>query len=348
VSAATLIPTTETSPLSPGKFGMEQESPQADFASSDEIPALVIGDLHGHLDRFEALLKQEGLLDRCEECDGGGQGFEICGCNACEYGNLPGHGEYECGQCDGMGWARTKKSAQVILVGDIGHFGLNKLPSGQKVPGSATADLLTWRAALNWADVILWGNHDRALIANQHAFGGYMKPMPEVYRLIEYARWAGKLKLAYSTHGFLITHAGLHLAFRDNVNVPDQVKRDPVEFAYWVNAVEDEDFQGTPDQMAVRDALSTRRGGNAHAGGILWRDIEEKLYPEFRQIFGHSADHKERKVRYCNQWGYSRIDLPEYTRQSYCIDIGGPDEWPGAKCLAGIWLPSEEIVRVDL
>jgi len=98
----------------------------------------------------------------------------------------------------------------------------------------------------------------------------------------------------------------------------------------------------------VRDAIAIKRGGHAHAGGILWRDIEEKLYPEFRQVFGHSADHKYREVRYCNQWGYSRLEIPEYAGQSYCIDVGGPDKWPGAKCLAGIWLPEERIVRVDL
>jgi hypothetical protein len=339
VSAATLIPTTETSPLSLGSYGMEQESPQAVYESSVEVPALVIGDLHGHLDRFEALLKQEGLLDRCERCDGGGELPSLVSAKRNQM--------VDCPNCNGDGWARTKEPAEVILVGDIGHFGMTKLPDGRKVPGSAMADLLTWRAAVNWADVILWGNHDRALVSGAHAFGGYLKPNPEVYRVIEEARWMGKLKLAYSTHGFLITHAGLHLAFRDNTNVPDQVKKDPVEFAYWINAVEDPRFEGTLDQIAVRDAIAIRRGGNGHAGGILWRDIEEKLYP-FRQVFGHSADHSQREVRYCGQRGYSRLDLPEYTGQSYCIDVGGPDEWPGAKCLAGIWLPEERIVRVDL
>jgi hypothetical protein len=352
VSAATLIPTTETSPLSPGSFGTVQESPQAVSASSDEIPALVIGDLHGHLDRFEALLKQEGLLDQCEHCDGLGEVWEPCTLPGyqCEYSCE--HDYYrECWNCDGQGWARTKKRAKVILVGDVGHFGMNRDPiTGQKTPGSATADLLTWRAALNWADVILWGNHDRALVSDAHAFGGYIKPNPEVYDLIERARWEGKLKLAHSTHGFLITHAGLHLAFRDNKNVPDSVKRDPVEFAYWINAVEPQSYTGTPDQLAVRDAIAIKRGGHAHAGGILWRDIEEKLYPEFRQVFGHSADHKDRAVRYCNQWSYTRNPCASisYDNLSYCIDVGGPDEWPGAKCLAGIWLPEERIVRVDL
>ena len=349
MSAATLTPTIETSPLSPGSYGTVQASPQAVYESNDAIPALVIGDLHGHLDRLEALLKQEGLLDHCQECDGTGQGFEACGCYQCEYGNVAGHGGYECGQCDGTGWGRTDKPAEVILVGDIGHFGLTKLPDGRKVPSSPTADLLTWRAALTWADVILWGNHDRALVEAQHAFTGYQKPTPEVYRVIEGARWMGKLKLAHSTHGFLITHAGLHLAFQDNVRVPDIVKKDPVEFAAWINAVEDPKFVGNPDQIAVRDAIAIRRGGNAQAGGILWRDSEEKLYP-FRQVFGHSADHRQRMVRFCNRWGCTRNPCASigFENLSYCIDVGGPDEWPGGKCLAGIWLPEEHIVRVDL
>lgn len=332
-----------------GKVAEESAEPaRVSLHDAGEKPALVIGDLHGHLDRLEALLKQEGLLDRCEECEGTGQGFEICGCYQCEYGNIAGHGEYECGQCDGTGWARTKKPAEIILVGDIGHFGMDPRPNGQRVPGSATADLLTWRAALTWADVILWGNHDRALVSNRHAFGGYIKPNPEVYRVIEDARFIGKLKLAHVAHGFLITHAGLHLGFKDQ-NVDEDLKRDPQAFADWINEAEDESVEGLDkNQIGIRDAIGNKRGGYG-SGGILWRDVTEKLYP-FRQVFGHSADHAERAVRYCAKHSYTRNPWAAvgFENMSYCIDIGGPDGFAGAACLAGIWLPEERIVRVDL
>lgn len=311
--------------------------------SSDARPALVIGDLHGHLDRFEALLKQEGLLDVCDWCDGSGE-------RDAEQIKLMGEAGARqpwCPKCQGDGWARTSKPAEVILLGDVGHFGMDPRPNGQRVPGSATGDLLTWRAALNWADVILWGNHDRALVSNRHAFGGYLKPSLEVYQVIDDARTLGKLKLAHVSHGFLLTHAGLHRGFRDQ-NVPDYLKQDPQAFADWINEAEDESVENLDkNQIGIRDAIGNVRGGYG-SGGILWRDVSEKLYGPFRQVFGHSADHKYREVRYCGERGYSRLNLPEYAGQSYCIDIGGPDGFPGAACLAGIWLPEERIVRVDL
>jgi hypothetical protein len=340
VSAATLTPPTLKFEPSPIQFGpLSAPELQWDSNLSDEIPTLVIGDLHGHLDRLEALLKQEGLLDHCDHCDGTGQIWEPCTFpgTQCEYSC--DHDRWiDCANCDGDGWARTAKPARVVLVGDLGHFHQN---------GSPTADLLTWKAGLNWADVILWGNHDRACIEEWHAHKGYLKPRPEQYQIFEEARAQGKLKLAYASHGFLITHAGLALAFRQQ-RVHHSVKEDPESFVEWINEVEHPNAKCTEAQLGVRDAIGSRRGGRSKVGGILWRDVNEKLYP-FRQIFGHSADHKYRSVQYCGKSAHVRNkDLAYFENLSYCIDIGGPDEVPGARCLAGIWLPEERIVRVDL
>jgi hypothetical protein len=307
----------------------------SDWNGTPERPAFVIGDLHGHLDRFEALLKQEGLLDRCPDCDGSGLvgGDSVNGWN--------------CELCEGDGWCRTDKDADVVLVGDVGHFGRD---------GSPTGDLLTWIAAIRWADVILWGNHDRALVDAGHAFGGYMYPGPEVYHWIARARAEGKLKLAHYSYGFVITHAGLPMAFK-NQRVPGHLKEDGEAFVDWINQGEHPDF--LPDDrdlgqniFAVRDAIGARRGGRSNVGGILWRDIDEGLYDGFRQVFGHSADHKEHKVRYCHRGIHTRhIDQLKGEARfapSYCVDIGGKGDKPGDNCLAGIWLPNERIAVVDM
>lgn len=305
------------------------------------LPTLVIGDVHGHLDRLEALLKQEGLLDRCDHCDGSGLVYEPAPddfAHEYEMGK-----EIDCANCEGDGWCRTNKPAEIVMLGDIGHFG---------VDGSPTGDMLTWRAARAWADVILWGNHDRAIVAPQHAFGGYSGYDPTVKHIVARARAEGKLKLAHSSHGFLFTHAGLALAFRENNGVPEETKTDPTAFADWINLVEDEDHL-TPEvkvQIGVRDAISYRRGGMSGTGGILWRDVNEKLYDGYRQVFGHSADHEEHRVRFCTANQHSRYldSLPVGEPISYCVDVGGKGGRPGDECLAGIWLPNEEIVRVDL
>lgn len=296
------------------------------------MQTLVIGDIHGHLDRFELLLMQEGLLDRCHGCDGHGEIYAS-----------QGGGWVECGICHGDGWERVRRDeVEVVLVGDIGHFGCD---------GSPTGDMLTMRAALHWADVRLWGNHDRALVDAGHHFSGFMKPPPEVYHMLAMA----DMKLAHSAHGFLITHAGLHVAFKDQANVPPEVKSDPKVFADWINFVSDTKAQGTPSQFAVRDAVSRQRGGPSPYGGILWRDINEKLYTPrvdsphgFRQVFGHSADREHHAVRYCAYNRHSRTPIAQIDEPSYCIDVGGKGVNFGDRCLAGIYLPDERIVRIDL
>jgi hypothetical protein len=328
----------ETEPTSSGTLTLAEASERD--SGSNETPTLVIGDLHGHLDRFEALLKQEGLLDYCPDCDGAGD-------ITINDGTPPPFDAKMCPNCEGDGWCRTDKPAEVVLVGDVGHFGHG---------GSPTADLLTWIAAVRWADVILWGNHDRAIVDSGHAFGGFMFPPKEVFHVVARARAEGKLKLAHSAYGFLITHAGLVAAFAQQ-SVPEVLKHDVEAFVEWINQGEDPDFLPEDRNLgknifAVRDAIGARRGGRSNVGGILWRDIDERLYTPFRQVFGHSADGKAHKVRYCYSKQHTR-DLEHLVDEarfapSYCVDVGGKGDKPGDNCLAGIWLPQERIVRVDL
>lgn len=299
-------------------------------------PVLALGDVHGHLDRLEALLKQEGIIDRCPACKGTGDLHARAGGPTMVQTIM-------CNRCDGDGIARINTDVTVVQLGDLGHFG----GSG----GSPTGDLLCYRAAANrWIDIVLWGNHDRAAVDAGHAFSGYFPPTAETRHYMQILINEGRYKLAHAAHGFLLTHAGLHTAFRDNENVGVNVKENPEDFAEWINLVSGPDSLGDPNQMAVRDAIGSIRGGSSRHGGILWRDIREKLYMPFRQVFGHSAD-STGMVRYCWEKNNSRYEkdvktwkLAHNQDPSYCVDIGGKNE----ARLAGIWLPSEEIVRVDL
>ncbi len=321
--------------------GWKEESPEPVTSDETQGPArevLVIGDLHGHIDRFEALLRQEALIDRCERCNGGGVTY--LDSDKDEMGG-------DCEHCQGDGWARTDKPVDVVLLGDVGHFGKD---------GSPTGDMMMWRAARNWADVILWGNHDRAVVSDSMCHKGYLYPLPETLRIMAECHDMGKLKLAHAAHGFLMTHAGLGAAFRYQ-DVAPVLKKDPQRFADWINMASDEHAPASQDQKAIRDAISAKRGGRVAQGGILWRDISEKLYSGFRQVFGHSADHAEHEVRYVAEKFYTRKrkDYDIWSRvkderpdPSYCIDVGGSGKYQGDNCVAGIYLPSEKIVRVDL
>lgn len=239
---------------------------------------LAVGDVHGHLDRLEALLRQEGLLN-----DSG---------------------------------VRLRPEVEVIQLGDLGHYGKE----------TATADELTWSYAPAWLDVILWGNHDRAVINSWHHFSGYQKPKEATCDAIDQAVKNGKLRLAYEAHDFLLTHAGLHAKYKYN-NAPQDTAK---AAALWLNVCDAEQSQDA-DFQAIRDAVSTSRGGRATAGGILWRDASESLYKPFRQVFGHSAKDKVRTY----QTGK--------TGNSYCVDVGSQRNGR----LAAVWLPEEKFVEIN-
>lgn len=248
----------------------------------DQKPALVIGDCHGHLDRLEVLLLQEGILRLCPD----------------------------------SGIIRDNHDVEVIQLGDLGHFG-----------DTQAKDRAIWEQAIKWLDVILWGNHDRAIIDGRHFFMGYQKPFPETLEIVNNAKKRGQLRLAHESHGFLLTHAGLHASYKYN----DAPHKSASEIANWLNERDQEDSQNE-DFIAIRDAISHSRGGRSRSGGILWRDASEALYKPIRQIFGHSAADKVRR--------YQAKGIGD----SFCVDVG--QQFNGR--LAAIWLPEEKIVEVHL
>jgi hypothetical protein len=244
---------------------------------------LVIGDCHGHLDRLEALLRQEGVLDDCPD----------------------------------SGVVRRNHDVEVVQLGDLGHYGINDQDRDRSI----------WMAAPHWLDVILWGNHDRAVIDGRHFFQGYQRPFPETLDLVKAALKSGKLRLAHEAHDFLLTHAGLHSKYKYN-KAPQE---NATEIAAWLNERENEDSQDK-DFVAIRDAISYTRGGRSSHGGILWRDCSESLYKPVRQIFGHSSKDKVRTYQ-AGKMG-----------DSFCVDVG--NQFNGR--LAAIWLPDETVVEVKL
>lgn len=259
--------------------------------SMPQKPTLVIGDCHGHYDRLIALLEQEGII----AWDSVAQDHK-----------------------------RINHDVEVVQLGDLGHFGKTGSPSG---------DEFCWLAANDgFIDIVLWGNHDRAVVDRNHAFTGYEVSNTEVFRhFMAKMIKEDRLKIAYAAHGWLLTHAGLHASFKHN-RLKKALKTNVESFVNWINHEDGLYLTGedaTNQAVAIVNAIGHRRGGGADAGGLLWRDFNEKIYPDFPQVFGHS---KGRKVRHSFQG-----------KGSWCVDVGGPDNG----MLAGIWLPQEKVVGVN-
>jgi hypothetical protein len=239
----------------------------------------VIGDVHGHIDRLNALLDKAIPTKRSDMC--------------------------------------------VIQLGDLGHHSASTRGDDRDCWLAAEAGLV---------DRVVWGNHDRAVVDRNHWFGGsepYAEPFPEVRATIKRMKASGRLVMAQEACGWLITHAGLHAAFEFQLGTETLDKRDPAAIAAWINEVEPK------GPHPVIDAIGYDRGGPARFGGILWRDISEDLFAGVPQIFGHSASAEHEARGELDKW--------------HCIDIGGEPAplRPDQDCLMGIWLPSQEIVRVD-
>lgn len=260
---------------------------------TEERPVFVIGDVHGHVERLQALLVKA------------------------DTDNI---------------------DCTVVQVGDLGHFGKDTMEG----------DSAAWNYAQEgWVDTVLWGNHDRAAVDPYHGFSGFTTPISDATTIMNEMERAGRLLMAYAAHGWLITHAGLHAQMKFTT-VPEGVdKTNAASLAQWLNSAEARRLfnpkygfskRGTekiPSNRAVVNAVGRYRGGSSSYGGILWRDINEKLWTKVPQIFGHSASSQHIVRGEAGKW--------------YCIDIGGKGGhgYQEAECLAGIWLPSEEIVRVD-
>lgn len=310
-------------------------------------PTLVIGDVHGHYDRLEALLVQEGILGRCPVCDGTGDTPPMKFTPVEELGKVQGGYTFQldrlCGNCDGEGIARINHDVQVVQLGDLGHWG--------GATGSPSGDKLCYQHADQFFDIVLWGNHDRALVDSAHIFGGYQHP-GEVKALVDQLYGSGKLRMAVAAHGYLIVHAGVHLGFK---HIADRFRDAPL-FAEYLNSLDQQKLAllrlGQPKyrlsgrepiyanrdeakKFKVIDNIGWSRGGRATEGGVLWMDWRQEKHlrgEPFKYICGHTADRD----------GLIRND--EYG--NWNIDIGGKTE----ARLGGVWLDGGEPrpVKIEL
>jgi hypothetical protein len=199
--------------------------------------------------------------------------------------------------------AGVRSDDTVVQLGDLGTY----------TAATLVEDLAVWQWALRQENlIVLCGNHEAGVLSAFHQFRGYVPPLPDT----RHAMMRVGLKWAVAHHGVLLTHAGLH-----PLHVP----------AVGVNTVEQaaEYIRKTCSQawhheVHLRDDISPRRGGNAPAGGILWRGEQEPIAP-FLQVFGHTRDYDIR-VR----------------DSGMCIDVNSKE----GKNLAGIWLPEMRVVAV--
>lgn len=269
----------------------------------DPRPALLLGDTHGHPQRLLRLLLNEGLV---------------------EPGGTPGRPRYW------GGYQRVRDQVQVVHLGDWGDWAHPK-----------DGDLECLLLCRAFCDVMLWGNHDRALVDAGHAFAGHDTPRAPVTGILSSMVRSGQLRLAWTDGTWLATHAGLHQVWgRQRVGFAHD---DPVAFCAWINAADrrwllnEADDEPDVDATAVRDAVGRSRGGSAPFGGILWRDADEPLYDGFPQVFGHSVQPD------CTPLHVARPD----GRDHWGIDIGGKHgNGPDAAC--GLWLPAQRIVVTRL
>lgn len=175
-------------------------------------------------------------------------------------------------------------------------------------------DETIWQFAKTLSNLtVLMGNHEAAIFHPSHMFRGYAPPLPGTVRAMT------EVGLLYATtrHGFLLTHAGLHPEWlKFLVPGPNEL------LGHAISSLCNTDW----DVFApVRDSIGPFRGGYHQSSGILWRDWREPIADHIPQVCGHTRGTDIRQKG-----------------EAICIDIGHRDD----NNLAGIWLPSLEVVAV--
>lgn len=207
---------------------------------------------------------------------------------------------------------RANVDIPLIHIGDNGDY----------YWGTELRDQRAWENLPEFYDEILMGNHEAAVLFGME-LGGYSVPNKETIAIMQENWESGKLKIATSYDGFLITHAGIHPSFEDDI------PEDPVKAAEFLNNL--------PTNHPIICSIGARRGGYQPCGGVLWRDITEAISNKWPQIHGHS--------RVENAHGYnSTIGGGNTNTQHYAIDVG----YPKNGGIAGIYTHNCKIVEVNI
>ncbi len=224
---------------------------------------------------------------------------------------------------------RLRPEVMVLQLGDLGHFARYRMGTQLMTPED---DAECFRLLeIGILDQMLWGNHERPMMRHlrrEQIFGGYVAPDLAFIEKIEAWRQNGKITLAFANGDWLFTHAGLHAAWGQCHDLTDAsaIAEALNNHDRWLFDHYEADEKRGLDVSAFVDTIGVDRGGYNDWGGILWRDAEEALFEaeNLRQVFGHTASREVQKGH------------------SYCLDISKNDS------IAGLWLPSEEILTVSL
>lgn len=211
---------------------------------------------------------------------------------------------------------RVDHDTEVIQIGDLGDCSED----------SRAGDLACWELVRDRViDLVIWGNHDRAVFHPGHFFSAYGEPIGATTEIMSSLVEEERVVIAAHRHGHLITHAGLDDEWRQRE--PRLDLETAADLAETLVAIESDTSHKF---VAVIDAIEPLRGGHDPVGGVLWRHCGRPGDPAqlvgVPQIVGHTKGE----------------DVRRDERGNWCIDIGTRRNGR----LAALRLPSMEVVEI--
>lgn len=221
-----------------------------------KVPTLVIGDIHRHTDRLEALLIQEGCLDPDGSLLERRKGLDEV--KIIMLGDIAHCGQESTQSEDDFAWEAALAWTDQILWGNHDRAMID--PSheffGYRKPDMVTVHRI--RAAQHEGRVSLASDSHGWLLTHAGLSPGWLQYIPEEY-----------------------THSAKEMASWLN-SIDEQPPLQPKNPTAILHS-------------AVRDGIGHSRGGTFSEGGILWRDWREPLWMGLDQICGHTSDDQVRR-----------------------------------------------------
>lgn len=185
----------------------------------------------------------------------------------------------------------------VAQLGDLVHLG----------HGVHDDDAITLDLSRNWIDLQILGNHELYYCFGLESglFAGINSANtlhPAIPGLLAELKHSGRLHPAAAIDGWLLTHAGLHPCYQDEL--PKALLSDAAGLA---EELESRFVERLNDgESCLFDAVGPRRSGgrDERPGGIFWMDFSELEEiignNRVRQIVGHTPQLKPRQL--ANVW----------------------------------------------
>jgi hypothetical protein len=176
----------------------------------------------------------------------------------------------------------------VAQLGDLLHLGHR----------TGEADLRTLELGTRWIDLQILGNHEGfyAFTLESCWWAGMASPdqvHPDVLATLRRQADDGRWHLAATVDGWLLTHAGVHPAYQEDLGDDEATALDRLTSTFAERLA---DHQRIP----VIDCSGPVRGYDPAPGGVLWCDLTE-IEPvagenRLQQIVGHTPQTTPRKV----------------------------------------------------